>query len=120
MAVDHLAPGDLPAFLLSSGVSVALAATLFGWLVPRTKASSAAADLAAKRGFVCGLLGVPSFVLLWLGVPFVLGGAGIALGLLGFTGGRRRIATAAVVIGTIVVLLGAGAYIFGGSDASGA
>jgi hypothetical protein len=120
MAVDHLVPDDLTAFLLSSGLSVALAAVLFGWIVPRTKASASGPELAARRGLICGLLAVVSIVLLWLGIPFVLGGAAIALGLLGRTGKRRRLATAAVVIGTGVVLLGAGAYILGGSDASGA
>jgi hypothetical protein len=120
MAVDHLAPDDLPAFLLSSGVSVALAAVLFGWVVPRTKASASGPELAASRGLICGVLAVVSIVVLWLGVPFVLGGAAIALGLLGRTGKRRRLAATAVVIGTGVVLVGAGAYLLGGSDASGA
>jgi hypothetical protein len=40
----------------------------------------------------------------------VLAGGGIALGLLGRRSERRRLATAAVVVGAIVVVFGAGAY----------
>lgn len=48
--------------------------------------------------------------MLWLGLPFVLGGGGIALGLLGRHGERSRLATAAVVLGALVVVFGAIAY----------
>ena len=46
-----------------------------------------------------------------LGVPFPLAGAGVALGLRGREGTRPRLATAAVVIGALVISLAAGAYI---------
>ena len=60
---------------------------------------------------MCSLLAVPLLALLFLGLPFPLAGAGIALGLLGREGTRRRIATAAVAIGALVIALGAGAYV---------
>jgi hypothetical protein len=39
-------------------------------------------------------------------VNFVLAGAGIVLGLLGRSGERRRLATAATVVGAIALVLG--------------
>ena len=116
MAVDHLLgddPGleDPPTFLISAGLSLALALVLFGGVVPRAKAGAAPDDRAAKRGLACSVLAVVALPLtLWLGLPFVLGGAGIALGLLGHGGRRRRLALAAIVLGTLVLLAGTVGY----------
>ncbi len=49
----------------------------------------------------------------------VLAGSGIALGLVGREGARRGRATAAVLIGAGVLILGAAAYAVGGSDVTG-
>jgi hypothetical protein len=85
---------------------------LFGRVVPRAKARDADADRTAVNAAIfSGLALVPGFALLWLAFPFVLAGSGIALGLLGRRGRRRRIATAAVVVGAIVVVLGFAAYV---------
>ena len=117
MAVDHLLgddPGleDPPAFLISSGLSIALAALLFGFVVPRTKARSTL-EQAAVRGFACSALALVALpLLLWLGVPFVLAGAGIALGTMSRHGRRNRLAAGAIVLGAAVVLLGAVAYAY--------
>jgi len=117
MAVDHLMGDDPPiledpvAFLLSSLLCIALALYLFGRLVPRTRASPDAPELAARRGVVLSViaaLGV--FVLFWLGLPFVLGGGGIALGLLALSGTRRKLGAAATILGAIVVTLGTIGY----------
>jgi hypothetical protein len=62
---------------------------------------------------------IPGIALIWLGPPFVLAGAGIALGLLGRGGERGVRAYAAVVIGAAVILLAAAAYAVGGSDVTG-
>ena len=112
MAVDHLLgddPGleDVPTFLLSSGLTLAVAAVVFGIVVPR-----AATDpvTAAKRGLVLSTLSVLVIVTIWLGLPFPLAGGGIALGLIGRNGTRRRRATVAVVLGAAVVLLGTVGY----------
>ena len=121
MAIDHLVgteedPGEDPgladpaAFLISVVLSLALAAFLFG-VVVRQAARDHDADRTATKAMVCGLLAVPALALLFLGLPFPLAGAAIALGLLGREGTRRRIATAAIAIGALVIALGAGAYV---------
>jgi hypothetical protein len=113
MAVDHLL-GDDPGledpftFLLGSGLSLAVAAIVFAGVVPRAKA--AGAERAARRALVCSVLSVVALPLVWLGLPFPLAGGGIALGLTGRDGQRRRRATAAIGIGAIVLLLGTAGY----------
>lgn len=117
MAVDHLMGDDPPvledpvAFVIASLVSVATAYLVFGRLVPRTKASPDWQRLAAQRGFLLSAVTVLAmFLLFWLGIPFVLGAGGVALGLLGLEGDRRRLGAAAVLLGGAVVLLGTLAY----------
>ena len=119
MAVDHLIGtesgdddsglADPPAFLIGTGVSLALVAILFGIVV--RPAARDASERAARRAIVWSGLAVPAMALLFLGVPFALAGAGIALGLRGREGARRRLANAAVVIGSLVIAVGAGAYL---------
>jgi hypothetical protein len=60
MAVDHLLVGeegpdlgDLLTFLITAGLSLVLAAFLFGRVVPRAKAHPEGPELAAKRGLIC-------------------------------------------------------------------
>lgn len=110
MALDHLSGGDTIAFVATSAVALAFAAAIFGYLIPRTKANAASSTAAAKRGLVCSLLAVLSLPTLFVGLPFVLGGGGVALGLLGRNGNSARLATAAVVIGAIVVAFSTGWY----------
>ena len=120
MGIDHLIgtesqPGDdsgladPAAFLISVALSLALAALLFGVVVRQGTRDDP--DRAAKKAIACSLLAVPAIALLFLGLPFPLAGAGIALGLLGREGSRQRLATAAVGIGALVIAFGAGAYI---------
>lgn len=116
MVVDHLIPGDPVAFLVTSTVALALAAAIFGHIIPRTKANPEASTLAAKRGTLCSLLAVLSIPTLFVGLPFVLGGGGIALGLLGRDGDRKHLAITAVVVGALVVLFSAGVYAFVGDS----
>jgi len=116
MAVDHLMgddPGleDLATFLLASGISLAIAGIVFGVVVPRALRSADRLDRAARSGFVCSVLSAVSMVALWLGVPFALAGGGIALGLVGRQGRRRRRAIAAIVIGAIVLFLAGADYV---------
>jgi hypothetical protein len=112
MAVDHLLgddPGleDVPTFLISSGLTLAVAAVVFGIVVPR-----AAADpvRAAKHGLVLSALSVLVIVTIWLGLPFPIAGGGVALGLIGRGGSHRRRGTAAIVLGAAVILLGTVGY----------
>ncbi len=116
MAVDHLLgddPGleDPVTFAISAVLSVTLA-LLLGWLVPRTVADPAGPVLAATRGLWCSvaaLLGVP--LTMWLGLPFVMAGAGLVLGLRGRGSERRSRATTAVVLAHAVLLFGTVGYI---------
>jgi hypothetical protein len=119
MAVDHLLGNetddedaglvDPEAFAISAGVSVAASALLFGLVVPRARARGP--ERAATIGLACSVLSLlPGIGFLWLGLPFVLAGAGVALGLGGLRSSRRRRALAAVVVGAIVIALGTGLY----------
>lgn len=119
MGVDHLLGNesadedaglvDPAAFAISAGLSVAVAALLFGRVVPRARTRGA--DRAATVGLACSVLSLlPGIGFLWLGFPFVLAGAGVALGFSGLRGNRRRRALIAVVVGAIVIALGTGLY----------
>jgi len=106
MAVDHLLgddPGleDPPVFLLSAAIVLAIAVVLFGRVVRR-------AHEPRLAGFIVALLSVASLPLIWLGAPFAIAPAAIALGIR--SAGRR--ALAAVVIGVVVLLLVTGAYVY--------
>jgi small neutral amino acid transporter SnatA (MarC family) len=117
MAVDHLMgddPGleDPPTFLIASGLSLALAAIVFLHVIPRAKAAAAPAERAARDGLICSALAVvPGIATLWLGLPFILAGGGIALGLSARREEPSRRAIAAIVIGTLVLIAAAGAYL---------
>ena len=108
MVFEHVLDGDPSpeAFLLSAGLSLALAAVVFGRIVPRVKEAPDVAVRAAKRGVVIGVLSVLSLALLWLGLPYPLAGGALSLGLLGRGGERRRLAAVAIVVGVVVLLVG--------------
>jgi hypothetical protein len=116
MGVDHLMgddPGldDPPAFLISVGIVLVLAGVLFGWTLPRTIESGDAGGRIGTHALAYGLAAVVvGLPLLWLGVPFVLGGAAVALGLVGRAGQRRRRATVGLALGALVAALGTVAY----------
>jgi hypothetical protein len=121
MAIDHLVgteddgDGELLAdpvtFAISVAVSGAAALVLFGWLIPRV--TSQGRERAATTGLVCSLLSlVPGVALLWLGLPFVMAGAGVALGLEGRRSERRRQAVASIVVGLAVLGLGTALYAY--------
>ena len=121
MAIDHLVgtesepgeddsfPVDPVTFVLGAAISLVLMAFLFGVVVRRTERGEL--ERAPRRAAILAALAVLSLPLLFLGVPFALAGAAIALGLLAREGGRGGIATAAVVVGALVIALGAGAYV---------
>lgn len=67
---------------------------------------------AATRALVCSLLAVVTLPLLFVAAPFPFAGAGIALGLAGREGDRARRATAAVVLGCLVIVLGVAAHVY--------
>jgi peptidoglycan/LPS O-acetylase OafA/YrhL len=107
MAFDHLRgddPGweDPPAFFISVAICLAVAIGLFGFLIPRLRRDP---DRAAKWGLGVGIFSVLSVALIWLGVPWIVGGSAIALGLIGRAGNRARLATAAIVLGAFTLVL---------------
>jgi hypothetical protein len=119
MAVDHLIgteeePGeeaglaDPTAFVLSVAVALALLALLFGVVVRRLRDDP---DSAGRYAIVPSLLAIPALALVFLGVPLPLAGAGIALGWRGREGARKRLATAAIAIGALVIALTIAGYI---------
>jgi hypothetical protein len=120
MTIDHLVgtedgdddafPVDPAMFAISVAVSLATAALLFGWLVPRERRRGP--ERAARSGLVCSVLSViPGVAFLWVGFPFVVAGAGVALGLDGREGSRKIEAGVAVVVGALMLVLGAIAYL---------
>ena len=107
MAFDHLRgddPGweDPPAFFISVAICLAVAIGLFGVLIPRLRTDP---NRAAKWSLGVGVLSVLSIALIWLGVPWILAGSAIALGLIGRGGNRSRLATAAIVLGAFTLVL---------------
>jgi hypothetical protein len=122
MAVDHLMgddPGleDPPTFLISAGLILGLAALVFGVVIPRAKAATAPAKRAARDGLILSVLAVvPGIAALWLGLPFILAGGGVALGLFARRQEPSGLAGAAIVIGTLMLLFGTGAYLMQALD----
>jgi len=122
MAVDHLMgddPGleDPPTFLISAGLILGLAALVFGVIIPRAKAATAPARRAARDGLILSVLAVvPGIAALWLGLPFILAGGGVALGLFARRQEPSGLAGAAIVIGTLMLLFGTGAYLMQALD----
>jgi hypothetical protein len=105
MVFDHLLgddPGleDPVAFVVAGALTLATTGIVFGVVVPRARSSPAR---AARRALVLSLISFVAIALIWLGVTFVLAGGAIALGLLGREGERKRLATAAIAIGVLVL-----------------
>lgn len=103
---DHSA--DVGGFAVATGVTVVLAAALFGWAVPRAMGAPGATNRPATAALVTSVFAVVSLALHWLGAPLVVAGAGIALALRGREraerSGRRGLATAALAISAFVVV----------------
>lgn len=107
MWFDHMRgddPGfeDPVAFFLSAGLCIALAAVLFGYVVRGVRLDP---DSAARRGVITSVISVVTIALVWLGVPWIVAGAGIAMGTIGLRAERRRFAVLAIVIGACTLIL---------------
>lgn len=101
--------GGLLFFLLTLAACAGLAAWLFGRFVPRTVESGSTA--APRTALVLGILAVLSWGFFWSGLPFIVAPAAIVLGVVSRTRGGGRMATAAIVLGTIALLASAGMVI---------
>ena len=102
-------PGyDLRGFLIGATVTLALAAVLFGKVVPSALAATDGGNRPATVGLVTSVFAFFGIALFWLGVPLVAAGASIALARhgrerAGRSGGRGR-ANAALAISAFVVV----------------
>lgn len=99
VSVDAGEQGGGSEFVISAAISLAVAAALFGWYIPR-------AGRPAGGGLVTGLLALASVAVFWSGLPFVLGAAGAVLGWTGRARDEKPVATAALLIGVLAFVLG--------------
>jgi hypothetical protein len=113
MAVDHLLgsdPGleDPPMFLIASVLTLALAAVVFGRIVP----AAIDAERETRDSLVLSAVAVvPGIATLWLGLPFVLGGGAIALGLAAQQRHAGPLPLITVALGALILTFGVGAYL---------
>jgi hypothetical protein len=92
--------GGAPEYAVTLACSLAVAAALFGWVIPRS-------ERPARAGLIAGLLGALALPVFWTGLPFVLGPAAVALGLLGRVRPEARgQATVALALGAFVTVAG--------------
>jgi len=114
MAWDHLwgnqrgsentFPVDSGTFFLSLGLIVVAAIVVFGVTVPRSIRNPNSIHRAAViHGVVAVVLAIPAS---WLGLPIVVAGGAIALGVRALDGPHRRIAMTAIAMGALVVVFG--------------
>ena len=85
-------------FAVSAVVALAIAALLFGRVVPNARASAR----AGRTALVLAVLAVVALVVFWSGLPQVLAPAAIVLGL---AAPRSREAVAATVLGSVAYAL---------------
>lgn len=66
-------------FLISFALCIAVWALLFGWVLPKIRRKSS--NREATSALILSIIAiVPGMGTLWLGLPFILAGAGIASG----------------------------------------
>jgi hypothetical protein len=92
-------------------VTIALFAVLGGW----SWSTKNTGNRPARVGLVCGILGLVGVLAFWLSAPIILGGLGLSLGLEGRrragTEGRGKQALAAIVVGALAFVVGAGIWV---------
>jgi hypothetical protein len=79
------------------GLSLVIAIALFGWVIPRS-------ERPGRAGLVVGVLAALSIAAFWSGLPYVLGPAAVAFGLLGRARGETGTGTVAVALGSLATL----------------
>jgi len=92
-------------------LTVALFALLGGWAWSARTGS----NRPARVGLVCAILRLVGVLAFWLSAPIILGGLGLTLGLEGQrragTEGRGLQALAAIVVGAVAFVVGAGIWV---------
>lgn len=113
---DDAFPVDLGAFVLSMALVLALALLVFGILVPR--ALHAEGSVARYALIMAGVAVVTAPFLTWLGLPQVLAGGGLVLGLAARATGHPRAGTVAAVLSLVVLVFGIAAIAFPADSAA--
>jgi hypothetical protein len=91
--------GGAGPYAATLAASLVVAAALFGWAIPRT-------ERPARAGLIAGAFALLSLPVFWSGLPYVLGPAAVAYGLIGRSRpDSRPAATAAVVLGAAATCL---------------
>jgi hypothetical protein len=98
--------GGLAFFAITLVACVLLTAWLFGAVVPR--AVEAGSATAARRALIVGVLALLAWGVFWSGLPFILGPAAVAMGVVSRARGGGGMATAAIVLGVIAVIASGG------------
>jgi hypothetical protein len=90
--------GGVGPYLGTLAVSIVIAAVVFGWAIPRS-------ERPARAGIIAAALALLALPVYWTGIPYVLGPAAVALGLLGRArAGSRTSGTVAAVLGALATL----------------
>jgi hypothetical protein len=98
--------GGVGPYVVTLAASVAVAVALFGWAIPRVERPS-------RAGIVAGAFALLSLPVYWVGLPYVLGPAAIALGLLGRARSESTgTATTAVALGALATVAAVAAVVF--------
>jgi hypothetical protein len=109
-------PHDREGWILAPPV-IAFTVALFALLGRWAWRPTAPGNRAAKVGLSCAVLGLAGVVAFWLSLPIIFGGMGLTLGLEGrrraSTAGSGRQALAAIIIGALAFVVGAGFWVLG-------
>lgn len=115
---DGQAPWELDAeAAVLIPIMIAITLLLFATLGVWSRRAESGTNRAARAGLVCGVLGLLGIVAFWISAPIIFGGLALTLGLeaagRASVAGRRGEAVAAIALGAIAVVTGAGIWIVG-------
>jgi hypothetical protein len=97
--------GGVGPYIGTLAASIAIAAVVFGWAIPRS-------ERPARAGLIAAALALLSLPVFWTGLPYVLGPAAIAYGLIGRARSEGRgAATVAVVLGALATVAAVAAVV---------
>lgn len=115
-ASDDAFPVDPGTFVLSMALVLAFALLVFGILVPRTL--RAEGNVTRYALIMAAVAVVTAPFLSWLGLPQVLAGGGLVLGLAARASGHSRAGTVAFVLSLLVLVFGVAATAFPADSAA--
>jgi hypothetical protein len=101
--------GGAGPYAVTLGISLALAAGMFGWAIPRS-------SRPGRDGLVAAAFALLSLPVYWTGLPYVLGPAALVLGLIGRARPQGRgVATTAAVLGALATVAAIAAVVADGA-----